>query len=345
MNENKKILVYVQAYGLGDAAHMLPFFKILHQSFPSYQIYWAQAFSVDFSAAIWSCCPYLADVINLQIPHKLKDQLSYDFSESGLDQHEFEYIFDLNTRVIFSLLLKFRLKSSCFISKALGFRLSDIRPRYAFQADKSYRKNTNNFIQSLLLLSSITHECYAFDYKIPIKARYHMLAQKALPTGKNYVGFVLSGLDSKKHWSLENYMAVVDHYVRKSICPVFFLGPEEQAYRDKLIAAYPQAFMVPLMDRQTVEHEHSAPYYLALAERMIVILGNDCGPMHLLNCAVQPMVMLFGDTNPDRYGPRRAGVKILRAQQWGASYVNTIPVEAVIQAMDRVGMSELQESL
>ena len=68
---------------------------------------------------------------------------------------------------------------------------------------------------------------------------------------------------------------------------------------------------------------------------------NDSGAGHLLAASGAPLVSLFGPSDPARWAPLAEPLRIVRAQRFGGTTMASIPVSAVVDAVeDLLGLPE-----
>src|SRR5207244_6779124 len=114
--------------------------------------------------------------------------------------------------------------------------------------------------------------------------------------------------------------------------PVFLLGPEESEWQGKLRAAVPQALFPEEANRGLI----GGPCLVAaLGERLSAAVANCSGTGHLLAAGGAPMVSLYGPTRPEKYAPFARSLICLKAQDYGSSRIDAIPLAAVAAAVER----------
>jgi ADP-heptose:LPS heptosyltransferase len=163
---------------------------------------------------------------------------------------------------------------------------------------------------------------------LPQDAAVEALAESLLPAGPIYVGFAPGAGGKHKCWPLERFCEVANRLATTGTVPVFLLGPAEGDWAGILRATVPTA-LLPL---QQVD---KAPPMLtiALARRMKAALANDSGTGHMLAAADIALVSLFGPTPPDKFAPSTGRLTVLRAQDFGGSAMDSIPLPQVEKAL------------
>jgi ADP-heptose:LPS heptosyltransferase len=77
-------------------------------------------------------------------------------------------------------------------------------------------------------------------------------------------------------------------------------------------------------------------FAIALCERLAAAVANDSGIGHLLAAVGTPLVSLFGPTDAARWAPFTERGVLMRAQEFGGSAMESIPVDVVERALDRL---------
>ena len=326
----RNILVYVGADCLGDAIQKIPYINAIRKGFPEHKLVWFANMDSVFSGLLKDIGDEILDEVisEVNFSANLFDIFKNPFAGTPLEGRHFDYIFDTQKRWKQTLILK-KIKHTHFVSGCADFLLSDIKPKRGY---KPARNVTKRLIE---MTSMITRETYGIDYRVPLPQRFIHEAHKLLPPGTQYMGFVPCGSIDQKKWPLQNYIQLAKLKQAEGFRPVFILGPDEQAYKDEILTALPQAIIPGVMVVSQEDNTYGPLYYMALGQQLTAIVANDCGPGHLLNCANRPMVFLFGPTDAEKFAPARDGIRVLKATDWGGESLSAIPFEAVKQAVDQ----------
>jgi ADP-heptose:LPS heptosyltransferase len=320
----KSILVYVGADCIGDAIQKIPYINAIRKGFPQHKIVWFANMGSVFKGLLKDIGDEILDEVisDINFTANLSDIFKNPFGGTPLEGREFDYIFDTQKRWKQTLILK-KIKHKHFVSGCADFLFSDIKPKRGY---KPARNVTKRLIE---MTSIITGETYSIDYSVPLPQRFTDEAHKLLPPGQKYMGFVPCGSVDRKKWPLRNYIQLAKKYQQTDFRPVFILGPEEQVYKDEILAAIPEAVIPGVMVISKEDNIHGPLYYMALGQQLTAIVANDCGPGHLLNCANRPTIFLFGPTDAEKFAPERDGVTVLKSADWGSESLQDIPFEAV----------------
>jgi len=105
-----------------------------------------------------------------------------------------------------------------------------------------------------------------------------------------------TALYKTKEWSPEKFAQIGEYLeTAQGIVPVFSCGPGESAVLD----AVEKAAGVPL---RRLEGATLAQFAAALASARVFV-GNDSGPAHLAAALARPVVVIFGSSNSQIWGP------------------------------------------
>jgi ADP-heptose:LPS heptosyltransferase len=175
------------------------------------------------------------------------------------------------------------------------------------------------------------------DGEIALAPEATAAAARLLPAGPRDVGFAPGATmtDQQRRWPLDRFVALADAVASEGASPVFLLGPAERDLLAPLRAKAPLA-LLPGCDVVAGRTLEDVELTIALGRRLAGAISNDCGMAHLLAAADRPLLVLFGPSDAARWRPVGAHVEILTAQQFGGHRMESIPVEAVRTAFDRL---------
>jgi len=328
-----RILVFIGPSNddaIGENLIKLPFLRALHLAYPGAEITWIHGEAPLRFQSILE--PLARGLITDVLPHTvLGDSWLSAFNPCRLlpGQH-YNLIIDTQKNPKFSLALR-RISHDQFISSTWRFALSSSRP-----SGGKFRKGTLSECM-LQLLEIAVGSKQDPGHKAILPDEFIVAAKLALPSGQTYIGLAPGAgrTDSGKCWSLANYIAVAIDQIKKGRPCVFFLGPDEADWQKKIIREIPGAQFSPLELTAPDGSNLSGPTVtVALAGQLSVGISNCSGTGHMLAAGGAPMVSLYGPTNPDKFAPYTPDITIIRAQQFGGSDIELIPVDAVIKAID-----------
>jgi len=328
----RSILVYVGNNpddAIGENVLKLPFLNALCSAYPDARITWiAGVGPAQFQGV-------LANVVDGRIAEFLTDfRLSGDARElffrwRPLPGRRFDLIFDAQRNPVQTLVLR-RIPHRIFISGCWRFFFSDRKP------EESLLHPTLLTDKLLGLAAAAIGRTVRPSAVWPLRAAWIEMAERLLPDGETYVGLAPGAgrQGTGKCWPLENFLALARDQQQKGRCPVFFIGPGEIGWIDRIRRDAPFA-LVPSDTPDSIGQKEPA-LAMALARRLSVGVANCSGVGHLLAAGGPPMVSLFGPTRPSKYAPYATDLIALRAQDFGSTGdISAIPLEAVIAAVDR----------
>jgi heptosyltransferase-2 len=130
-------------------------------------------------------------------------------------------------------------------------------------------------------------------------------------------------------WPPENFAAVVDGLARlRPVSLAVIQGPADAA----TVAAFTGACGVP----GTVVRGRSISDVAALVRRADLVICNDTGVMHVASAAGARVLSIFGPTDPVRWAPRCAGLRVVRAP--GGDLRALAPETVVAAAAEYLGL-------
>ncbi|PKU21605.1 glycosyltransferase family 9 protein [Telmatospirillum siberiense] len=313
------VLVYVGLDLVGDGLMKLPFLRALRAAFPSARITWlAGQGKTVYAGALAPLIEGLVDEViedahignrwwELLLPRPLKGR-------------RFDLVLDSQRRVLTTLIVK-RIRHGRFLSASADWHLSDQCPAAGMA------KQSSMIRQMLTLVELASGRPALPNAPLRLDDRMETEAERRLPDGPVYVGLAPGAGGKHKCWPLENYIALAMRQVKAGRVPVVFLGPAERQWEDEIRDAVPGA-LLPL------DYAATPLLTIALARRLAVAVANDSGTGHMMATAEVPLISLFGPTSPDKFAPVTPHLTILRAQSFGDSGMEFIPLSAVADAIE-----------
>lgn len=324
-NNKPKLLIYVHGDKLGDALLKLPAIATIREQFPDHHVTWlAGANKSVFCGSLKPLISAMVDEVydNAQIGVEWKEL----FKPPPLNGTYYDVVIDTQSVVRTTLCLR-RIKHKLFISSALRFLFSSRRPANQNRISGTVQQ------QLLQLLTLASGKDIKQKKWLSIPTQYRQAARKLLPTGPVYIGIAPGAGDKQRCWPLSRYLEVAGLQQSKGRTPVFFLGPEETAWQSRILAEVSNAC---LPEQEAVgKMGLTGPLLsLALAERITAGVANDSGSGHILAAAGQPLISLFGPSNPDKFFEPSAVRVLIRAQDYAGKEMIDIPVQAVTEAIE-----------
>ncbi len=128
------------------------------------------------------------------------------------------------------------------------------------------------------------------------QAARDLLARAGVPPGAPFLVVHPGAGGYGKHWTVEGWAAVVRALQAEGWRVVLTGGAAERA----LTAAIQAQLTRPVVD---LAGQTSLGVLAAVLQRAALVLGPDCGPLHLAVALGTPTVHLFGPSDPTRFGP------------------------------------------
>ncbi|MGE5270271.1 MAG: glycosyltransferase family 9 protein [Thiohalocapsa sp.] len=324
------ILVFITSdadNALGENVLKLPLLLALAEAFPRARISWAPGTSGEFYLR-----GQLAPLVGGRIAEFITDlSIPTDPRETLLMRHpilkrRFDLIVDTQRYLGRTIFLR-RIPHRRFVSGTWRYIWSDARP------PRPLPLRPPLLVDKLLgLAAAAAGRPVSVANPIPLPAALRARAAQLLPPGPLYVG-LSPGAGNKgtgKCWPLEAFIALARRQIERRRVPVFLLGPEEREWLAPLRAAVPTALFP-----EQVGPPGGPCLTATLGERLAAAVANCSGAGHLLAAGGAPMVSLFGPTRPEKYAPFARALICLKAQDYGSSRIEAIPLDAVMAAVER----------
>lgn len=143
------------------------------------------------------------------------------------------------------------------------------------------------------------------------------------------VGMFPGAGNPSRCWSLEKFGALTERMHADGLRPVVFLGPEENALKDKIVAAFPEDISV--CEKLTI------PQLAAALSLLDVFIVNDTGPLHIAAAVGTPSVVLLHEAAPIQYMPLSERLFLIKKER-----IANIEVDEVYKAVTRILKSTLR---
>ncbi|MCK5555559.1 MAG: glycosyltransferase family 9 protein [Alphaproteobacteria bacterium] len=313
----KNILVYTDGEVIGDGIIKIPFAATLKKAFPDARLTWLCGGDTVYTCTLKELASPIIDEIIVLPAQKLK--WAYMFGKPPLNKY-FDIIIDTQTKVKRSLWL-YRIQHGAFLSASARYLLSSTRPS---------KSTDGKIFDKLMLLASLAAGKTLLPEKIELPFRWKEIAEKLLPKGKRYIGFVPGASQPFKCWPLENFLALAQRLDTKGLVPVIFLGPQEEHMVPTIRATLPEAIL-PLSDVK------DPCLTIALGQKLTASIANDSGGGHLIAAGGSPIVSLFRSSSVrKKFIPSTQFATALAPEDFGGSRMDDIPLEAVAIALEKL---------
>lgn len=328
MRSPETVAIYSCGEVIGDGLYKLAFVEECRRRFPDAKITWIAGLGPSAYAGVLKplVAYWLDEVIEnpgIGRPGQLIDP------RPPLAGRCFDVVIDTQRNVLRTLCVR-RIRHDRFVAGTADFWLSDVRPPDA-------KAQPRSLIPRLRFLLDLVSEPSTTPPSPPrISADYRDLAARLLPDGPTYVGIAPGAADTAKIWPLERFIEVAHAQTEAGRVPVFFLGPEEADWLERIEAAVPGA-LFPEWDRADDRQDLKGPMLvMALGARLAAAVANDSGVGHMLALSGSPLVSLFSQHDPKKYAPRALRLAVIDSKDYGGTDPSLIPTGPVIQAVDRL---------
>jgi ADP-heptose:LPS heptosyltransferase len=318
------IAVVTEGGGIGDGLLKLPFLRALAHAFPGRPIWWLNNEIDTYARGLE---PWTDGLVARVVEHVGLEEPFAKLIPRLQSFPKFDLVFDTRTRIASVLLIWRYLKHREFYACLPGYFICSRRPPHWVRPARQSER-----LLTLVEAASGRPPRWTRDFAVSPAAT--VLATERMPSGATYVGLAIgSSRPDWKNWPFERFIALAEWLIGQGCVPVFLIGPQERQYVDDIRRCVPAALMPLPADSPGVGEIEFA---IAIAQRLTAAVANDSGTGHILGTVGTPLVSLFGPTNAARFSPLVARGTTLRAQDFGGTRMDAIPLEAVKRAVERL---------
>ncbi|MES2252332.1 MAG: glycosyltransferase family 9 protein [Pseudomonadota bacterium] len=326
----KSVLIFSHGELIGDGMMKLPFINALNTAFPDAEITWLSGrHSTIFASAL---APLVHGKIHNIINHtKLGDSIGdavFRRWKSVLPQRSYDIIINTDQHLLPTLMLK-TIPHKMFISASMKWLLSDQKP--PLTAEQAHYEKPILLLNRLMdLLCAATQKTIAPIFGITIPQSMLELAQSLLPKGRNVL--LAPGAGGRfKCWPLQNFIDLGNRLIADGINVGYILGPAEKEWQPQLALGVKTAFF-PLAETT----EKSVFVTIAFARLADLSIANDGGVGHILASADQPLISMWGPTDPYKSTPNGAQVHVIYARDYGTPSMDTLTVDMIYEHAKKI---------
>ncbi len=327
------VLVYVGFDRVGDSLLKLPFVRGLRRAYPGARITWVAGRDTSVYAGVMAGAIHglIDEIVENAGIGLTPTEFLRGRPAGALAGRRFELVIDTQ-RIVWTSLSLWRIPHDVFISPAARFLLSARKPPKGYRFPKTMQRQLLDLLELASGATFPTPRTLDLDPGAAARAA----AMALLPDGRRYVGIAPGSGGPPKCWPLDNFIAFARRQVALGRAPVFFLGPKEIDWRDRIAAVVPEA-LFPLQDQHAGREFGFSPLLtIALAERLEGAVSNDSGAGHMFAVGGAPVVILYGPTEPGKFQPMTDRLVMVRARDFGGREMRLIPTEAAEAALERV---------
>lgn len=322
----KSILVFSNGEKIGDGLIKLPLLHEIRKRLPEYKIYWmTNKMHTVYNNQLKNIAnQYLDQIIEkAELNPFFWQKISNNYN---LKNEWFEYIFDTQKAVLRTIALK-RIKCSTFISASASYLFSDKKLKYNFNNTRKY------YLDDLFqLLNLIKEDNIDYNFKIPIPNKLEKSLIKIFDKKNSYIGIAPGAGEKNKIWPIENFIKVASYFEKKSHKLVFFLGPQENSIKERLINIFPNA----LLPEEFIKDFSGPEVVMASTKFLSCALANDSGVSHMLSTNFCPLIKLFGPKDSEKFTPVSNNIHTISSKDFGTDNIEDIKLELVINKMENL---------
>jgi ADP-heptose:LPS heptosyltransferase len=323
----RRVAVLVDREGLGDALLKLPFLRATRRAFPDHRIWWIATHQTAMEQEL---APYMKGLIDRVISHAALTSPDREVIPRLRRLPPFDLVFDTRTRFNSALLARLLLQHRGFYACMPGFVLSDRPP------PGRWMRPRNIAARALTMIEAAAGRAVDYTGTFEVSAPAAQLAAERLPAGPRYIGLAPGSREARKNWPLDRFAALAGVLAAKGFTPAFLIGPQEREWVDALRTSAPQASFPGPEPFDPVLGIGPLELAIALGRKLTAAVANDSGIGHLLAAIGTPLVSLFGPSDARRWAPFGPNCIAVRAQDFGGTAMQAIPVDAVGNALDRL---------
>ncbi len=325
----KSVLIYSCEEVIGDGILKLTFARQVRQRFPNARITWIAGTGKTVYASVLK--PVAEKFIDEVIEEAgIGDKTHQLFTMwSPLRGRAFDLIIDTQRLVARTMILK-RIRHGTFISGTAEFFFSDVKPPKNFETAPSF---VGGLIDMLDLISDRPTDDGSSVFEL--SGEYRKVAALLMPVGATYIGIAPGAGDRRKLWPIDRYLELGRQQAAMGRVPVFLLGPDEAELVDQVRREVPGALLPEWNRSDAYPHIKGPMLVMALAAHMSAAIANNSGTGHMLAVGGAPLVSIFTQHDPAKYGAQARALKILHAlRDYGVDDASRIPLSAALDAID-----------
>ncbi len=342
MGDYKNILI-VRTDRIGDVVLTGPTIKALREAYPNAKISILVA-------------PATRDLVdgNMRLDEVLiddrrgehKDLMGFLKLIKMIRQKKFDCVFVLHT--------KKRTNLTCFLA-GIPIRIGYKNNTFGFLLtrpikDVRHRGEKHEAQYCLDVLSEVGITSEDLDIGLPVKEDAlqwvdRFFVENNITESDQLIAIHVGASDPSKQWPENRFSELIDSLVNRYKAKMIMVGSLDLEDPAKRIILSVTGKVIDLTGRTTVGQ------LAAILMRSNMLISNDSGPVHVAAGVGTPVVSIFTRNqlgiNPERWRPlgekvrvvsvqpsQSSGISFKKAQQMDAKYLELIPTEAVLEAVD-----------
>lgn len=299
-------ILLIKLSAMGDTILMIPAVRSLKKKYPEAKI---KMIVTGINKDVMNDCPYLDELIFLDVDKLLKNPLSFFTFIKSLRKISFDLVIDFDQWLRLSPLISFFSGAA----KRIGFKTPGQYRDFIYTEKTEHARNRHEVECFLDLLRAIGIETDDKKLELWIKKEveddvYDFLSINNIGRNDTLIGVHpgCGGHGGPREWPWEKYVELVKLLQKTNNIKIIFTGTGGEKELIEKISNKPGSKPMIVIGWKLAK-------VAALIKRMNVLVCGNTGVMHMA-CAVRtPVVALHGPTNPLKWGPWGENHTVIKA--------------------------------
>jgi len=297
-DEIKTIIVYSAFPGLGDLILLSPFFKTLRNAFPEAKLSFLGLLDPSLKT-LFGAIPDIDEYLPYSPIYGFHGTLSWYHLYKLYRNKRFDLVIDTQRQFVPSLMATRILKARYRV----GYTSRCLFSNWKFSEPN--RDKIHILAQLMMLLRALGIEDCSYKPRINISKKYPTVIDEYLANHKsdeNLIGIIPGAGNREKCWPA-NFFAEVGNYLAKEFKSkiLLFGGGGEEDILSNVADLMKETPIIPILENRLFLDD--LMYSAALMRKCSFIIGNDCGGTHLATAVGTPVIVIYGPTQPTKFGP------------------------------------------
>lgn len=297
-DEIKSVVVYSAFPGLGDLILLLPFFKTLRDAFPEAKLSFLGLLDPRLKT-LFGAIPDVDGYLPYYPIYGFRGTLSWYRLYKLYRNKKFDLVIDTQRQFVPSLMATWILRAN----HRVGYTSRCLFSNWKFPEPS--RDNTHILAQLMMLLRVLGIEDCSYKPEINISRKYSTVIDEYLANRKsneNLIGIIPGAGNREKCWPANFFAEVADYLAKEFKSKIVLFGGEgEEDILSKVADLMKETPTTPILENHLFLDD--LMYSAALMRKCSFIIGNDCGGIHLATAVRTPVIVIYGPTQPTKFGP------------------------------------------